>query len=991
MMMRTGPCGTDTLVCAPSRGRSPRAPFRVDGAQTRVSVPHKHAIRTFVLFCCAWALSFSVAAQRVELLNPGVPVKATIQTGETHCYLVRLRAGELAEVTLVQRGLDLEVSGDGLDVDVFTAFDKPAEFLALLADEARDVPVEVRPLRAYGKRPGSGEYELGVAIRTAEDRDRIDVEAQRTLWPAFNRTRDGNVEGLREAVAPLEKALALWRSIDDRRGTAVGLMALATALQALRENAAALRYRQELLVLQAELGWSRQLGLCNLSASWLYDAMGEYQKSLEHLQRADAILRAEPGLSMGHATVLASLGLAYASLGDPQKALDQYEKTLALYRKEKNRRGEGILLHDVGQVHAMTGDYDRALADLGQALSIHRETKNVRREPQTLAAIARVHGILGDRTKALPMFEEALKAARVTGDRRIEGAILVELADLHLRNGSTDEALRICRDALALQREIGDRPKEATALFVLARIERAAGRLDEARLAISECLALVESIRLSVEPRDLRLSFRAATADYYEAQIDILMALHEGAPKEEWAARAFEASERARGRALVEALHEVRSGIRAGIEPALLARERSVRARLTDKEQSRIHLLTSKSKPASIASIDRDIRALLGELNDVESDLRRSSPRYATLVAPQPLSLKDVQQNVLDENTALLEISLGETRSYLWAVTRDGLTVKTLPGRAEIEGLVRTAHTMATAQDKGLAAAAKRLRNLLFAPVAAAVKNRRVVIVPDGALHYLPFAAVIPEREIVVLPSATVLAMMRRTSNAKRPTGVVAVVADPVFRADDPRVEVATVTRSASSDSALPRLRFSRREAETVSGMVPGKKIVALDFDASRAVLRRVGDYRIVHFATHALVDDVHPQLSSLVLSTVDAKGREANGHVPLYEIYNLDLGSELVVLSACQTAMGKEMRGEGIVSLTHGFMYAGAPRVLSTLWRIDDRATAELMKHFYAGMLRDRLAPAAALHRAQRTLAKDERWSAPYYWAGFVLQGEWR
>jgi CHAT domain-containing protein len=436
----------------------------------------------------------------------------------------------------------------------------------------------------------------------------------------------------------------------------------------------------------------------------------------------------------------------------------------------------------------------------------------------------------------------------------------------------------------------------------------------------------------------------------------------------------------------------VRSGIRAGIEPALLARERSVRARLTDKEQSRIHLLTSKSKPAAIASIDRDIRALLGELNDVESDVRHSSPRYATLVAPEPLSLRDVQQKVLDDGTALLEISLGATRSYLWTVTREGLTVKTLPGRAEIETLVRSAHTMVTAQDKGFPAAAKRLRNLLFTPVAAVVKNRRVVIVPDGALHYVPFAAVIPEREIVVLPSASVLSMMRRTSNAKRPTGVVAVVADPVFRADDPRVEVAAVTRSATSDSALPRLRFSRREAETVSGMVPaGKKIVALDFDASRSVLRRVGDYRIVHFATHALVDDVHPQLSSLVLSTVDAKGREANGHVPLYEIYNLDLGSELVVLSACQTAIGKEMRGEGIVSLTHGFMYAGAPRVLSTLWRIDDRATAELMKHFYAGMLRDGLAPAAALHRAQRMLAKDERWSAPYYWAGFVLQGEWR
>lgn len=956
-------------------------------------------IRSFVLFACTWALAFSAAAQGLSSLEPDVSVPATITTGETHCYVLRLAPGEHARVDLTQKTIDLVIAakGAGLEnyqIDITTPEEKKDEIetLTLVAMDATPIVFEVRPFRR-GSRVAAGEYEIAVhEVRPATDRDRVNFESQKSYAQGKFVASGGKLDGLRDAVPLLESALAGWRSIGDRYWMAMVLLDLGANLHALREYSAALRHYEEALTFFPELGWTRNIGLTHQSIGWIYDSRGEYQKALEHHQKALEVLAALPGGRGGHPTVHASIGLAYSSLGDTRKALDHFEKSLAIYRKVKNRRGEAIVLHDVGQVHAQSGDYARALAHYEQALAVQREVKNQRREAQAVTSIARVHRLRDDGAKAMPMFEDALRLSRVTGDRRLENVVLDEIAELHLQDGALDEALVTYREALALQRQIGERPKEAVSLFGIARAERAAGRLAEARAAIDECLALVDSIRTAVEPRDLRLSFRAASSDYYEAQIDILMALHEREPGGQWATLAFEASERARARALVEALSEVRSGIRTGIDSKLLARERAVRARLSDKEQSRTHLLASKAKPGAIASLDRDIRALLGELSEVESDLRRSSPRYATLVAPEPLSLKDVQQNVLDEGTALLEVSLGENRSYLWAVTREGITVRTLPARAEIDALVRRALAMATAQDEGFGAAAKRLRALLFAPVASMVKNRRVVIVPDGSLHYVPFAAVIPDREIVELPSATVLAMMRRTSHAKRPAGVVAVVADPVFRADDPRVEVAEVTRSAASDSALPRLRFSRREAETVGGMVPaGKKIVALDFDASRAVLRRVGDYRIVHFATHALVDDVHPQLSSLVLSTVDARGREANGHVPLYEIYNLDLGSELVVLSACQTALGKEMRGEGIVSLTHGFMYAGAPRVLSTLWRIDDRATAELMKHFYAGMLRDRLTPAAALHRAQRTLAKDPRWSAPYYWAGFVLQGEWR
>ncbi len=919
-----------------------------------------------------------------------------IKTGESHCHLVTLKAGEHATVSVVQKGIDVVVRADGMEVDVHTGSVPDPELLYLVADEPRVFEVEVAPLRGHGTRVLTGEYQISIEKSEATEFDRVRVAAQRALSDGNALAGDGSVDSLRASVPHVEEALELSRSIDDKRAMGITYIMLATTLQSLRENSAALKAREEALPLLAELGWSRNVGLTHMSIGWLYDNLGDYQRALDHLQKADEILRKEPGLSGGHATVLASLGLAYAAVGDQQKALDYFEKTLVIYRNEKNRRGEAIVLHDVGQVHASAGDHDRALTYFDQALKLHRETKNVRREAQTLTSIARVHAVRGDREKALPMFEDALRSTRATGDRRLEAVILDEIGEVRLGEANVDAALETYREALAIQREIGDRPKQAASLYGIARAQRRLGNLDDARAAIEECLALVESMRAGVEPRDLRLSFRAATSDYYEAHIETLMALHEREPKAQWAARAFEASERARARALVEALQEVRSDLRSGVDRTLLARERNTRARLNDKEQARIHLLTSGARRTAVDAVDREIRQLLGELNEIEADIRRNSPRYATLVAPEALTVAEIQQNVLDADTALIEIALGTQRSFAWTVTREGVTVRTLPAREHLTSLARRAHTLVTARngedrtriaaaDAEFANVAAKLRDVLLPKLDP--RYTRVLVVPEGPLHFVPFAA-LTRRELVVLPSATALAMMRRNEKRARAEGVIAVVADPVFRSDDARMRAPVQVASASLD--LPRLRFSRREAEIVDALVPaGQKIIALDFDARRDVLSRVGNYRIVHFATHAVIDDVHPELSSLVLSTVDRKGAVSNGRVRLHEIYDLDLRGDLVVLSACQTALGKEMRGEGLVSLTHGFMYAGAPRVVATLWRIDDRATAELMKHFYTAVLRDRLSPAAALRRAQHTLAADKRWSAPYYWAGFVIQGE--
>jgi CHAT domain-containing protein len=307
---------------------------------------------------------------------------------------------------------------------------------------------------------------------------------------------------------------------------------------------------------------------------------------------------------------------------------------------------------------------------------------------------------------------------------------------------------------------------------------------------------------------------------------------------------------------------------------------------------------------------------------------------------------------------------------------------------------------------------------MILGPVSRELKDKRLLIVSDGALQYIPFASLpapdssgigskrinaplIIQHEIVSLPSASVLAALREQAlGRKEPTSEVVVLADAVFNKEDTRVRKDNRHQNNNSASIaavqvkrdylaagpilhqtsnprllnrggvhLTRLPFSREEAKSIMGVTPvGKALAALDFAANLdlAISPRLAQYRIVHFATHGILDSKNPELSGLVFSMVDREGRPQNGFLDLQSIYNLDLPVDLVVLSACETALGKEIQGEGLLGLTRGFMYAGALQVMASLWKIDDAGTAELMKHFYKVMEQEKLTPAAALRKAQ-------------------------
>jgi CHAT domain-containing protein len=313
--------------------------------------------------------------------------------------------------------------------------------------------------------------------------------------------------------------------------------------------------------------------------------------------------------------------------------------------------------------------------------------------------------------------------------------------------------------------------------------------------------------------------------------------------------------------------------------------------------------------------------------------------------------------------------------------------------------------------DRVAADTARELSRILLQPFAASLPQR-VLVGPDGPLYYVPFAALpdpagaraplIERHEVAYLPSASVMQVLRQSAaQRKRPAGGIAIVADPVFRQNDPRVHTGGACPSRAGDApaaeppyaaAYTRLRFSRFEADAIRQLAPaGTAWTALDFDANRSLLdaNQLSRYRVLHFATHAEIDNERPLLSRIVLSTVDAKGCPRDGLIRLYEIYNLHLNADLVVVSGCRTAIGKEVRGEGLIGLTRGFLYAGAAGVAASLWNVEDQATAELMQRFYSALLHQGATPAGALRAAQAGMLHDARWSNPYYWAAFSYQGK--
>jgi len=676
------------------------------------------------------------------------------------------------------------------------------------------------------------------------------------------------------------------------------------------------------------------------------------------------------------------LAVSYSSLRQNDKAIEWFTRAAQLQEARGDRAGEGRALQ------ALAGEYD----------------------------------IAGKTQQALDLYQQALAIRQALPDQRAKADSLTWLGTVYAELAQPERALDCYAKARDIYAAVHDRVGESRPLYWMAKTEEAMGNLDAARSHIEATLATAESQRAKITSQEFRTTYLATAQHEFELYVDLLMQLHRLHPEQGYDAKALEAHERARARGLLDLLSEARVDIQQGVDRELVQRELQSRQAIEAKEGEEIRRVASGEGGDQVSQIQRELDELRTTYQEVESQIRAKSPRYAALTQPQPLSVPVIQKQVLDRYTLLLEYALGKPRSYLWAVSATGLRSFELPSRGEIEKLALRLYLTVTGRRPGgpnaYQTSASALAAMLLAPVRDEITNKRLVIVADGVLQIVPFAVLpspgaktyeplIVQHEIINVPSASTVALLRRESAGRKPARKdVAVFADAVYQRNDERVAKvvsAALTQPRESEASaaamngfgLERLTASREEAEGILKLVaPQERFAALDFAANRAsaTAPSLAQYRIIHFATHGLVNDEHPELSGIVLSLFDKQGVPQDGFLRLNDLFNLKLGADLVVLSACKTALGTEVGGEGLIGLARGFMYAGAPRVVLSLWSVNDQATAEEMQRFYRSMLGARhLRAAAALRQAQIQMWKDDKWSAPSLWAAFELQGDWK
>jgi CHAT domain-containing protein/Flp pilus assembly protein TadD len=843
-----------------------------------------------------------------------------------------------------------------------------------------------------------------------------------------------------EALASSQRADQLARELQDRLAMAEAARTLGLAYDRTGDLTAALRAFKAFTAASRALGFRRSESIALNHEGIVRGRTGDSEQAVAQFERA---LRLARPAEDSYYNALNNLGIAYKDLGQYEKALDAYERSLTVVRARADRASEAVILNNMGNLQRLLGNHQTALDLHTSALALSRELGRQETEARSLSTIGSTYYALGEYAKALDYQRESLTIRRKLADLPGQAASLDGAGRASHRLGEREQALDALREALTIRRTLRETLGESDTLRNLAAVERDGGNLAEALRYAEAAVDLDEAVRERITSPELRATYAAAEHSTYELFVDVLQRSHAVNPTGGYSAVALHASERARARVLLESLLDARVDLRQGIDPALLERDRSLQKQLNEASGQLSRLLARTAANDQSSTAAQKLEWLTAEYQEVQAQIRQQSPRYAAVMQPRPLTAIEIQQSVIDDDTVLLEFALGEERSWLWAVTPDTLTSVELPPRREIDAATRSLYELLTARQKRggenssahgtrvsaadarladqAAAVSRMLLGGITRQLAEEWRNKRLAIVAGGALEYVPFAALpspastarlMSQHEIVMLPSASVLAVLRREAAGRAPAPhALAILADPVFDATDPRVtarrsavpsSVNDETASRAIDvvdalygrSGLSRLPFSREEAKAIAALAgPTEVLTAIDFKASRATVvgGALSGHRIVHFATHGVLDGEHPSLSSLILSLVDEHGARQNGYLRLHDIYNMRLDADLVVLSACQTALGKEIKGEGLIGLTRAFIHAGAPRVVASLWQVSDLATAELMKTFYRSMLQQHLRPAAALRAAQLQMSRDPRWASPYFWAGFVLQGEYR
>ena len=735
------------------------------------------------------------------------------------------------------------------------------------------------------------------------------------------------------------------------------------------------------------------------------------------------------------AVVLNAIGLNYSFLGKPEKALDSLNRSLVILNTLKREKLKSNVLNNIGLVHSSQGKDEEAIKFYDKALQLRRSSGDREGENATLNNIGSAYGNLKNYSTALKYLNESLSISRELKAQNGEAMTHLNIGWLYFKQNDWSKALEYSNQVLPIFRTLGRKRAEAETLRLFAASYQKQGKLNEALSQISTAIEIIESLRSELNNDALKTSYFSSVQSYYQLKTDILMQLHQQQPTQKYDAAALENVDQSRARVLRELLIQANANITKDVSPDLLKQEQTLNQTLDAQEKQLVKLSSQPGREAQLAALKPTIVALYTDRDTLTNTIRRNNPAYANLQYPKPTTLAQIQQQ-LEPDTLMLQYSLGEKQSYLWVISNTTLKTYLLPKRSDIETTAKLFRQELTGQvdvadrasieitsvpsknPSNPLSSSTALTQQILAPAAADLGQKRLVIVSDGILNTIPFSALnvpnssiytplLTQHEITNLPSASTIAVLRTTVATKpRAPKLLAILADPIFNKNDDRLTGKAIQSNTNFDLSeqnarqrngrdlnLTRLPFTATEAKGILSLIPQEndRTSAFGFDASYDWITspKISQYRYVHLATHGIFDNTNPALSSIILSSFDVQGRDRKAYLRFPDLFNLNLPAELVVLSACQTGLGNNVPGEGLVGMTHGLMYAGALRVSLSLWNVDDRATSDLMQQFYKNLWQSKMSHAASLRQAQLSLWKQGK--APVYWAAFTLQGEWR
>jgi CHAT domain-containing protein/Tfp pilus assembly protein PilF len=889
-----------------------------------------------------------------------------------------------------------------------------------------------------GHRRGEAEAlnNLGLAWSAKGDREKAEQQYEEALrlWQDLGASRDEAVTRFNlalfhrgvdpdKAVQEVSRALELNRALGDQAGQAINLVVLGGIYRDQGELTRAYDLLQQALILARETKDPvSEVGALQMIAGILL-RRGELQQAIElHTQVVEAYARAGDREQEGVA--LSNLAVANLYFGETEAALEYLHQALQISRELGNPEREAFHLRDIGWVHYRRKEPEVALEYYAKVAEIGRLHDISLVDASLSSGMGASFLALGRVDEAIQHLEEAESLYEEAKNGLSQIQILGQLGQAWQEKGNLETAAECLERALALSRQRQTLVAESTTLTQISRLEARRGRLREAIQAAEESLRIVESVREGVASLRLRGSYLAFRRDEYELYIDLLMRLHESDPAGGYLNAALAASERARARALLDLLAEGRIDVRQGISVELKSREAEISDRISRLQSQLLDDLSGRFRgPSHAAELETELARASEELERLEWEIRREHPHYAAVRHPVPLQAERIPA-LLDEQTAFLEYSVGQQASFLFVVTRETTAAWRLPRSADLEELAdalrqglekpgRTSYSRFTA-------AAHQMHDILIAPAAELLRGKsRLIVSPDGPLLLIPFEALLTapapasgraggrlwgdlpylilDKSITYVPSASVLAELRESQAEEPPPAGKLFVGfgDPAYgpsggTAPEETQVSGPVTRALwQAGLASPvRLEASRREIEEIARLYREDQVrLFLDGEASEENVKASPELRTarrIHFAVHGFLNERKPELSGLMLAQ-DGDPQQ-DGLLQVFEIFNLELHADLVVLSACDTALGQNVRGEGLLGVTRALLYAGAASVAVSLWQVADTSTADLMARFYRQM--DTSGDAAeALRKAKLEMIRGE-YDHPYHWAPFILNG---